>query len=248
MADNVTLPTTGTGTATPVVATDDEGGVHYQKVKLADGTSGSTAAIPGDANGLATQGQVAADAAVAGKPVLEGGRASDAVPSPVSADGDAVHAWRDRRGTAMVSIVDAAGDSAMDGSLNAVKVAVVTGSVAGTEYTEGSSALSIVGTATLWEDTGDVLRVPSATKPLPVNIITGSSAGIQYDEGATDATFTGTMVGWEDTSDTMRVASVAKAAAGSGGHISRWFCSSRSHRQFSGGRCSNQVRLGECHG
>lgn len=34
MADNVTIPATGSGTATPVVATDDIGGVHHQLVKL----------------------------------------------------------------------------------------------------------------------------------------------------------------------------------------------------------------------
>jgi hypothetical protein len=52
MADNVTTPTTGSGTATPVIATDDAAGVHYQKVKLIDGTADSTTAIPGTANGL----------------------------------------------------------------------------------------------------------------------------------------------------------------------------------------------------
>jgi hypothetical protein len=34
MADNVTIPATGGGTATPVIATDDVGGVHYQVVKI----------------------------------------------------------------------------------------------------------------------------------------------------------------------------------------------------------------------
>lgn len=53
MADNVTIPATGTGTATPVVATDDVSGVHYQYVKLADGAADSSAKIGGDAtNGL----------------------------------------------------------------------------------------------------------------------------------------------------------------------------------------------------
>lgn len=48
MADNVTLPGTGT-----VVAADDISSVWYQRVKLVDGTLDSTAAIPGDAtNGL----------------------------------------------------------------------------------------------------------------------------------------------------------------------------------------------------
>jgi hypothetical protein len=49
MADNVDI-TAGTGTT---VATDQVGTVHYQRVKLVDGTLDSTTAIPGDAaNGL----------------------------------------------------------------------------------------------------------------------------------------------------------------------------------------------------
>lgn len=45
MADNVAI-TAGTGTS---VATDDVGGVHFQRMKLVDGTADSSAAIPGDA-------------------------------------------------------------------------------------------------------------------------------------------------------------------------------------------------------
>lgn len=41
MADNVTLPATGTGTAAPVIATDDVAGVHYQAVKIALGADGA---------------------------------------------------------------------------------------------------------------------------------------------------------------------------------------------------------------
>jgi hypothetical protein len=41
MVDNVTTPTTGTGTATPVIATDDVSGVHYQRMKITDGTADS---------------------------------------------------------------------------------------------------------------------------------------------------------------------------------------------------------------
>lgn len=53
MADNVTIPATGTGTATPSVATDDVSGQHFQKIKLADGAADSSAMIGGDAtNGL----------------------------------------------------------------------------------------------------------------------------------------------------------------------------------------------------
>lgn len=53
MADNITIPTTGSGTATPVIATDDVSGVHYQYVKLVDGTGNGTDGLPGTAaNGL----------------------------------------------------------------------------------------------------------------------------------------------------------------------------------------------------
>ena len=44
MADNLTLPASGS-----VAATDDIAGIHYQRMKLVDGTLDSTAAIPGDA-------------------------------------------------------------------------------------------------------------------------------------------------------------------------------------------------------
>ena len=49
MADNIITPATGSGDATPVVATDDVGGVHFQKIKIIDGTADSSAAIPGSA-------------------------------------------------------------------------------------------------------------------------------------------------------------------------------------------------------
>lgn len=115
MADNVIVPTTGSGTATPTIATDDVAGVHYQRVKLVDGTADSSAVIPGDAtNGLdvdvtrvggtvTTGGVAAADAAVSGNPVAIAGRASNAVPAAVSADGDVVHPWLHRTGAQIVA-------------------------------------------------------------------------------------------------------------------------------------------------
>lgn len=45
MADNVTIPATGSGTATPVVATDDVAGVHYQLFKLVNGTLDSSTPV-----------------------------------------------------------------------------------------------------------------------------------------------------------------------------------------------------------
>lgn len=211
MADNVTLPATGTGTATPVIASDDIGsGVQAQRIKILDGTDGSAIGIPGDANGLATQGQVAHDVAVAGKPVLKGGRASDATPTAVSADGDSVWAWFDRRGAQKFAMVDDAGDSIMDGVTNSLRVNVVTGSAAGTEYSEGSTQANINGPVVMWEDTSDIIRPVSAAKPFPVNVVTGSTAGVQYTEADTDASITGTAIMWEDTADTLRAASATK--------------------------------------
>ncbi|WP_119271439.1 hypothetical protein [Taklimakanibacter deserti] len=45
MADNVTIPATGSGTATPIVATDDVSGIHYQRVKLDGGGDGASTPI-----------------------------------------------------------------------------------------------------------------------------------------------------------------------------------------------------------
>jgi hypothetical protein len=51
-------------------------------------------------------GGAAHDDAVSGAPLLQGGRASTAVPSAVSADGDAVYAWFRRTGAQVVALVD----------------------------------------------------------------------------------------------------------------------------------------------
>jgi hypothetical protein len=168
MADNVPI-TAGTGTD---IATDDVAAVHYQRMKLVDGTLGGTDAIAGDAtNGLdvdvtrlpsipagtnnigdvdvltlpelpagtnnigdvdvltlpalpagnnnigdvdiasgptgssalQNQGAAAADAAVVGNPLAVGGRASDAVPTAVGADGRSAWLWLSREGAQIVA-------------------------------------------------------------------------------------------------------------------------------------------------
>lgn len=58
--------------------------------------------LQGGAGGAFIQGFAASDAAVASNPVIIGARASDAVVTPVSADGDAVALWVSRRGALMV--------------------------------------------------------------------------------------------------------------------------------------------------
>lgn len=54
MANNVTIPPSGTGTATPVVATDDVGGVHYQKIKLDLGGDGVSVPVSAGAGAVGT--------------------------------------------------------------------------------------------------------------------------------------------------------------------------------------------------
>lgn len=71
MADNVAI-TAGSGTT---IATDDVATVHYQRVKLVNGTLDATDAIPGDVNGLYAQGGIAHDTADAGNPIKLGQRA-----------------------------------------------------------------------------------------------------------------------------------------------------------------------------
>lgn len=83
---------------------------------------------------------------------------------------------------------------AVDASGN-VQVDIVSGSSAGTEYTEGDTDASITGVATMWEDTSDTLVATSAAKPLPVAIISGAGSGgtasdddADFTAGATSGT------------------------------------------------------------
>ena len=121
MADNVTL---NSGTGGAVIATDDDGVAHHQYVKLefgADNTQtkvDSSNPLPVTVTDSATRdlgkvdiamGQVAHDAVgTSSDPVLVGGYASAAAPADVSADGDAVRAWRLRNGAA-ATVITAAG-------------------------------------------------------------------------------------------------------------------------------------------
>jgi hypothetical protein len=56
----------------------------------------------------------------------------------------------------------------------------------GTQYTEGDTSSSIVGTAILWEDAANTLATVSAGSPLPVAIISGAGSGgtAQDDEAS----------------------------------------------------------------
>lgn len=96
MANNVAV-TAGTGTT---FKTTDNAGVHTPHHNVDS--------LPASTNTLEVVGDVAHDAVAAGNPLLVAGYASAAAPSDVSADGDAVRAWRLRNGAGAV-VVTAAG-------------------------------------------------------------------------------------------------------------------------------------------
>jgi hypothetical protein len=78
------------------------------KLRFIAATGIPITALPASTNTLEVVGDVAHDAVAAGNPVLMAGYASAAAPSDVSADGDAVRAWRLRNGAA-ASVLTAAG-------------------------------------------------------------------------------------------------------------------------------------------
>lgn len=109
-------------------------------------------------------GSVAVDASLTNvQPLYLGTRASDAAPSPVSADGDLVPLRSDRLGHLGVRLYDAAGDSCMDDANNAIRVNLVAGSAAGgtsmtddAAFTPGTTAVTpMAGTYRSARDTLD---------------------------------------------------------------------------------------------
>jgi len=85
MADNVSITSGGS----TVIATDDVGGVHYQRIKVIDGTADGTAGIPGDAVGLYIQGGVPSGTADSGNPMKIGARAVSFGSDPISVSASA---------------------------------------------------------------------------------------------------------------------------------------------------------------
>jgi hypothetical protein len=100
MADNVTIPASGTGTATPVIATDDVGGAHFQKVKLDVGGDGASTQVIGS---VPVSGNVAHDSVDSGNPVKIGGKVGPSTPPTAVAEGDRVDAWFSSEGQLFVA-------------------------------------------------------------------------------------------------------------------------------------------------
>ena len=177
MVDNVTIPASGTGTATPVVATDDIAGVHYQKVKLFDGTADSTVAVGAvDETGasavdaLAVGGGTPNDSVDSGNPVKIGGRGQGSAPTAV-ADGDRVNAWFTDNGALATVVTNLTGSAV-------ATVASPTDALAGTGSL-GTRPFTQIYNGTDW----DRIRSTAALTAAP-NVETGITAvgrGPGYD-------------------------------------------------------------------
>ena len=324
MADNVTIPATGSGDATPIIATDDVTSIHYQRVKLVDGVLGNTTAIAAgggvesgalrvtlasdstgvvsvDDNGSSLTVDNAALAVVGGgteatalrvtlasdstglvsvddnggaltvdnggtfvvqengaaltalqliddpvatlgtttytetstKGTIAGALRRDADTSAVNTDNEIAPLIVDANGYLKVEIFDGGASHTVDNNgtfatqatlqtgdnvagrvklsdgtdvadvldlanSNPLTVAIVDGTGnqitsfgGGVQYTEADIDATITGTAVMWEDAADTLRVASAAKPLPVEVIAGATSGTQYiDDTSTHATGT----------------------------------------------------------
>jgi hypothetical protein len=131
----VTLANDSTG----VVSVDDNGSslTVDGTVTANQGTAGSAWEMVGD---------VAADVAVPANPVAIGGRASTAVPTAVSADGDSVYAWLNRNGLVVVSGIPGAGLNADPYTLLS-ETAQYTGTQTSTVLVAGGASERIVVTS-----------------------------------------------------------------------------------------------------
>lgn len=133
--------------STGLVSVDDNGGSLT--------VDGTVSVVQSVASSLKTQveGTEAHNVVATVNPVTVSGRASDAIPTTVLADGYVSRLWVDRRGAVKSSLVDSTGDSVMDDTNNAVRVNIVAGAAAGgggTQYTEdlpsaGGEFLTLAG-------------------------------------------------------------------------------------------------------
>lgn len=185
MADGTTL---NSGTGGDVIATDDILGVKHQRVKVEFGADGSATDVSsanplpviaaansgvdiGDvtvnnaagSTSVPVQGAAAADAAVAGNPVLLGGRASAAAPTDVSADGDAVSLWTTLKGA--LHVADGGGTLSVDDGGGALTVDG-TVAVSGTVTVDASGTTVPVSNAGLTE----LAAAINASSQVDVNI------------------------------------------------------------------------------
>lgn len=155
------------------------------RVTLANDSTG-TVVVSGSLTSVTTVGNITSNVNIVGslshdapvstqQPVVIGARGSSALPSDVSADGDVTRLWSSLKGALKVSLVDDAGDSCMDGTLDSLKVAVTNTAAIPVKHVAASSALTNVAAsatnvtllasnanrlgATLYNDSTDTLTL-----------------------------------------------------------------------------------------
>ena len=152
------------------------------------------ASAPTGTSSITVQGTAATDAVAVGNPLYVGGRASTAVPTAVSADGDVVPAWHLRTGALAVNLRDASGaevsvgggtqyaedQASADGQTGTLGLAVRKATPANTSGTDGDLEPMQVSGGRLWVDaSGKTLTVDPSGVTSPV-----SAASLPLPSGA----------------------------------------------------------------
>ena len=185
MVDNVTIPTTGAGTATPVVATDDVAGIHYQRVKIDLGGDGLASplvrgqqtkanslpvTLASDEDTLVISGTVTANAG-SGTLLVDGSAVTQPVSGTVTANA----------GTGTLLVDGSAVTQPVSGTVTA-------NAGTGTLLVDGSAVTQPVsGTVTADAGTGSLtVNAPVAT-PVNVQVSDGTRTATVRDTGASDS-------------------------------------------------------------
>jgi hypothetical protein len=152
VTDNAgSLTVDGTVTANLAAGTNNIGDVDILTIAAGDNNIGNVdivtmpnVTLAAGTNTNEVVGDVAQDVAVAGNPLLIGGRASAAAPTDMSADGDAVYLWTTLKGA--LNIADAGGSLTVDnGGTFAVQSTIAAGATNIAKAEDVASADADVG-------------------------------------------------------------------------------------------------------
>lgn len=179
------LSTAGNGTAATahrVTIASDSTGV----IGLAAGSNNigdvDVLTLPASTNTIEVVGDVAQDVGVAGNPVLIGARASTAIPTAMSGDGDAVYPWANRNGALIVSTAPHVGLNADPFTLTSKTVQTTT-TQTGSDVVTPTSGKKLVVTSMQ-------LQVGGTTAGT-VQVWFGANADTSYTRGTDLAIFDG---------------------------------------------------------
>lgn len=131
------------------------------------------------------EGPTATDAAIAASPVTIGGRASDSVPSAMSADGDVVNIWAGRRGETIAALEPKAfGGLSLYRTIDLDETEEDVKTTAGTLY--GWYIFNAAATTRyvkIYNATAANVTVGSTTPVLTIPIPAGSAANVEFTNG-----------------------------------------------------------------